>query len=417
MISVQDALHQILAESKQLPPAKIRLTNCTGLVLAEDTIVGCDSPPFDKAMMDGFAVMSSADAIQHGHAESAARCSNSKLPLRIVETITAGTVPSCVVDATTAARIMTGAPLPAGADCVIPVERAVVEQDQPDQVCVSVKDLIAEKHVLRRGALAVEGDPLLGRGVTLQAQHIAALAEFGMAHVPCVPQPKVAVLATGDELLDVSEPLVRGKIRNSNEPMLLSQIQRAGSVGYGLGIAADNVDSLVEKIGQGLSCDALLLSGGVSAGTLDLVPQVLTQLGVCEIFHKVAMKPGKPLWFGQLSTGDHKCLIFGLPGNPVSSMVCFEVFVRPALQKLAGFQSEESVKQTATLQTDVQLKGDRITYFPATFQQSERGLQATALPWAGSADLRTTAFAEGLVILDPVQGPFVAGTSVSCLLW
>lgn len=414
MISVEEALHKILAEAVQLPPVETSLQNCTGLVLAQATKVGCDSPPFDKAMMDGFAVSSLAALPTR---PSIADQPNGQIRLQVVETITAGTVPTCVIDAMTSARIMTGAPMPAGADCVIPIERVSFDSDRADYVTVAVEDLISEKHVLRRGAIAVEGDPLLNGAVSLQAQQIAALAEFGMAKVACVPRPKVAVLATGDELLDVSEPLTPGHIRNSNEPMLLSQIERTGGIGYGLGIAADNVAALEAKIGQGLTCDVLLLSGGVSAGMLDLVPQVLVQLGVCEVFHKIAMKPGKPLWFGQLVTQHRKCLVFGLPGNPVSSMVCYEVFVRPALRQLAGLSSEAKPKQVATLRADVRIKGDRVTYFPATFQQTDGGLAATALPWAGSADLRTTASAEGLVILDPAVGPFDAGSKVECLLW
>ncbi|MEP3477876.1 MAG: gephyrin-like molybdotransferase Glp [Fuerstiella sp.] len=416
MISVDEAVHKILTESVQLPAVKTSLRNCTGLILAENTRVGCDSPPFDKAMMDGFAVSSQAAGTLESNS-SIDESANSKIHLKVIETITAGIVPQCMVDSSTASRIMTGAPMPAGADCVIPIERVDFDSSTPTDVGVSLQDLIAEKHVLRRGVIAVEGDPLMSSGVTLQAQHIAALAEFGMAEVPCVPQPKVAVLATGDELVDVSEPLTPGRIRNSNEPMLLAQLERAGSIGYGLGIAEDQLETLKAKVSQGLSCDVLLLSGGVSAGMLDLVPQVLTELGVCEVFHKVAMKPGKPLWFGQLKVGDRKCLVFGLPGNPVSSMVCFEVFVRPALQKLAGIFIADSSLPFATLQTDIAVKGDRVTYFPATFQTTDLGLMATALPWAGSADLRTTAAAEGLVILDPKQGPFVAGSSVECMLW
>lgn len=411
MISVDEALQKILAESAQLPSVETSLRNCTGLVLAQNTSVGCDSPPFDKAMMDGFAVLSQRGGLPNPEA------ADSKISLQVVEIITAGTVPTCVIDAATASRIMTGAPMPVGADCVIPIERVDFDPDKPDEVGICADDLISERHVLRRGAIAVDGDPLMNCGVTLQAQHIAALAEFGMAEIVCVPRPKVAVLATGDELLDVSEPLTPGRIRNSNEPMLLSQIERAGCHGFGLGIATDDVDSLEARIGQGLSHDVLLLSGGVSAGMLDLVPQVLSQLGVCQVFHKVAMKPGKPLWFGQLVVGERKCLVFGLPGNPVSSMVCFEVFVRPALRKLAGLRTETKATQTATLQADIRVKGDRITYFPATFQRTGRELFATALSWAGSADLRSTAFAEGLVILDPAAGPHVAGSEVECLLW
>lgn len=412
MISVDEACQKIRDAAGVLPSLDVDLNACTGLVLADDAFVSCDSPPFDKAMMDGFAVSSSATSEKAGQASA----KNGRVRLRVVETITAGTVPSRVIDHVTAARIMTGAPMPKGADCVVPIERVSVAENVDDEVVISTADLTCEKHVLRSGAIAVVGEALLSAGTRLQAQHVAALAEFGMAKVPCVPCPRVAVLATGDELLDVAEPLSPGRIRNSNEPMLLSQVARAGCKGTGLGIAADEIEALEAKIRSGLSHDVLLLSGGVSAGMLDLVPQVFQKLGVIEIFHKIAMKPGKPLWFGRFERDGHSCLVFGLPGNPVSSMVCFEVFVRPALRKLAGRSAEQRCRM-ATLEQEAVVKGDRVTYFPATFRQTQDGLMATALPWAGSADLRTTAAATGLLILEPEQSQYSPGDQVPCLLW
>lgn len=415
MISVEEALQKILQTATGLPPINAKLRDCTGLVLAQDTLVGCDSPPFDKSMMDGFALSSKA-ASPSTDAQSGSN-SSQQLQLTIVETITAGTVPRRVVDSTSTSRIMTGAPMPEGADCVVPIERATWAESRPDVVQISASDVISEKHVLRKGSIAVEGDPLLSSGTQLQAQHVAALAEFGMAEVPCCPRPKVAVLATGDELLDVSEALTPGRIRNSNEPMLQSQVIRADCTGTGLGIAVDDFEALESKVKQGLAHDVLLLSGGVSAGMLDLVPQVFQKLGVTKIFHKIAMKPGKPLWFGQVQHNGHTCLVFGLPGNPVSSMVCFEVFVRPALRKIAGLQQADHLKKTAVLRSEALMKGDRITYFPATLHDTPTGLEATPLPWAGSADLRTTASANGLIVLRPGNHTYCAGTQVDCLAW
>lgn len=411
MISVADAIQRIANSTRRLPTLRLPLADCTGLVLAEPAKAGCDSPPFDKAMMDGFAVQT---PVTDGSSSDGAT-SDEAMMFAVTETITAGTVPQKALRAGLAARIMTGAPMPVGGNCVIPIERVTLHSD--DRVQISAADVIPEKHVLRQASIAQQGDELFPEGTLLEAQHIAALAEFGNSQVPCVPRPRVAVLATGDELVDVSQPLQPGLIRNSNEPMLMSQVQRAGCDGKGLGIARDSLNDLKSKISEGLQHDVLLLSGGVSAGSLDLVPQVLNSLGVNQVFHKVAVKPGKPIWFGQLDTADRRCLVFGLPGNPVSSMVCFEVFVRPALAKLAGRTPEARRLQKAELLNDVHAKGDRVIYFPAVIRHDGDHCQAEPLPWAGSADLRTTARATGLMVLDPALGPFPQGSAVDCLLW
>lgn len=184
----------------------------------------------------------------------------------------------------------------------------------------------------------------MANGTQLQPQQIAALAEFGEACVPVFRQPTVAVLATGDELIPFNEPLRLGAIRNSNEPMLAAQAATCNAIPVSLGVARDNIEELSLRIQQGLQHDVLLLSGGVSAGTLDLVPQQLATVGVEQIFHGVNMKPGKPLWFGIRRMESRTTLVFGLPGNPVSSLVCFELFVRPCLVKFrASFIIRNSV--------------------------------------------------------------------------
>ena len=404
MLSVDDALELMLNAAVELPVQQVALPDCLNTVLAQSLATPHDSPPFDKSMMDGFAV------------NSASYDSDLSL-LDVTETITAGTVPTIPVEAGTAARIMTGAPLPPNADCVVPIERTQFDESTPSEVGIDAEFVGPERHVLRQGASATSGTELLAAGTWLKPQHIAVLAEFGISHVPVIRRPAVAVLATGDELIPAEQELTPGHIRNSNQPMLESQIRRALADPVILGIARDNREELDQSIQKGLQHDVLLLTGGVSAGTLDLVPSALADAGVEQVFHKVRMKPGKPLWFGQRQHSGHTCLVVGLPGNPVSSMICFEVFVRPMLEVLSGRQPHASRMQTATLTQDIAIRGDRLTYFPSTLQRTATGINATPVAWGGSADLRSTALANGACCLEPIPEGYSKGQTVSVLCW
>jgi len=406
MLTVQDALQKMLDQAGVMSSVRRSLADSSASVLAETLVTPHDSPPFDKSMMDGFVVKS--EVVHQSGQER----------LTVLETITAGTLPAQSPGAGTACRIMTGAPLPAGTDCVVPIERTTFDEQQPGEVTIAAEYIHAEQHVLRQGASATAGSPLLDSGTQLQAQHIAVLAEFGITSVPVFRTPGVAVLATGDELIAASEPLTPGRIRNSNEPMLVAQIQRAGANAVPLGIARDNVPDLSAKIASGLQQDVLLLSGGVSAGTLDLVPSQLQSAGVREVFHKIRMKPGKPLWFGILETNDHRCLVVGLPGNPVSSMVCFEVFVRPMLDQMSGRSAVTAARRMeARLTEDISIRGDRPTYFPSRIERTDDGVTTSPVKWGGSADLRSTAQANGVSCLDPIPEGYRAGQLVPVLCW
>lgn len=404
MLTVDEALSRILATVVPGSAETIALHDCTQLTLAEDLKTPHDSPPFDKAMMDGFAV-------------SAEHFGTGPQTLDVVETITAGTVPTVALGPGTAARIMTGAPVPPGADCVVPIEKTEFNEGNPVTVRISGDDVSAERHVLRQGHITKAGEDLMSAGVTLQAQQIAVLAEFGLHQLSVRKRPSVAVLATGDELLPIDQPLTPGHIRNSNEPMLVSQVERAGGMPVALGVAKDTRESLGPLISQGLECDILLLSGGVSAGTLDLVPSELKSAGVEQVFHKVQMKPGKPLWFGKRTVDGRHTYVFGLPGNPVSSMVCFELFVRTAMRAISGCTNPAPPIVEATLTDNVAIRGNRETWFPCRLAQSADKLQATTVPWGGSADLRATAEANGMCRLIPREEGFAAGDRVSALFW
>jgi molybdopterin molybdotransferase len=345
-------------------------------------------------MMDGYAVRS-------------ADLPDGRATLTVVEEITAGRTPTRALQPGEAARIMTGAPIPANADAVVMIERTkmldrrVVIEDKPPR---------PEQNVFRRGREMREGEIAIATGSVLRPQEFGVLATLGRSSVRAIPAPRVAILATGDELV---EPELRpgpGQIRNSNGPMLLAQVARAGGVPRYLGIARDTLDSLKVLIHEGLQADVLLLSGGVSAGKLDLVPGVLQEAGVVAHFHKVEMKPGKPVFFGMRGS----TLVFGLPGNPVSSFVCFELFVRLALRKLRGYADAGPSYVRAILTESFPYRTDRPTFHPALLTLTD-GFRVHATPWFGSPDLRGLLRANALLVLPAGDQPNAAGQLCSVL--
>jgi molybdopterin molybdotransferase len=347
MLSVEKARATILANCQPSPPKNIPPE--LGLILAEEIRSDADSPPFDKAMMDGYAI-------------AAADLSASEGLFEVVDEIHAGETPRSAVSRGLAARIMTGAPMPAGADAVVMVERA--RDAALNQVSLDVREVRPGTNVLRQGTEMRRGEVVLTPGTILGPQELGLLASVGRAAAKIYPRPTVAVLATGDELVPAGQTLGPGQIRNSNGPMLVAQVARTGAVAHELGIAADRLDSLTSLIQEGLKKDVIILSGGVSAGKRDLVPEVLQQCGVVAHFHKVHMRPGKPLFFG-VREGT---LVFGLPGNPVSSFVCFELFVRLAIMRMMGYQDDASRRTLARLDGPFDHDNERPTFFPATIE-------------------------------------------------
>jgi molybdopterin molybdotransferase len=306
---------------------------------------------------------------------------------------------------------MTGAPLPAGADAVVMIEHTQ-ELDGGGRVRILRRGVKPGENVMLQGTAMRCGDVVLRRGHELRPMELGLLAEIGAAEIAVYARPRVAVLATGDELVDYRERPGPSQIRNSNGPMLLAMADRAGAWPVELGVARDDEGHLRRLITAGLECDVLVLSGGVSAGVLDLTPRVLEQLGVKQVFHKVNLKPGKPLWFGISRNDGGQCLVFGLPGNPVSSLVCFELFVRPALERLAGFTSTDARLRRAVLTEDFSHRGDRWTYYPARFTQDGAEGRVTPLAWKGSADLRTLVDANAYAVFPPGESSFAAGEPI-----
>lgn len=403
MLSVAEALDLIVREVSQLSPVSCALSDAFGLTLHNDVTCSDDSPPFDKALMDGYAVV--ASDIRPG------------CELTVIDEVTAGRVPSRPVAPGQATRIMTGAPLPDGADAVVRVELTELLEGDPQRVRINSEAAKPEQDLIRRGTNKRAGDLVVPAGRTLRAQEVAALAEMGQHTLSVVPRPNIAVLATGDELVSVEEPIGPGQIRNSNESMLVAQIRAAGGNPVPLGIARDNRDDLREHIERGLQNDILLLSGGVSAGKLDLVPSELERAGVRQVFHKVRVKPGKPVWFGVLSTGDRSCSVFGLPGNPVSSMVCFELFVRTAMRQMNGLATATPPSVSARLAHSHSHKDDRETYFPAAIDWTQDGPVVSLMKWHGSSDLQSTVNASAMAVFPAESRDYAANDVVDVVLW
>jgi molybdopterin molybdotransferase len=402
MLNVPEAQRIVLEQVRPLPAQTIPLSPAAlGLVLADDVASDLDMPPFDKALMDGYALRA-ADAAEPG------------TTLAIIEEVTAGQVPTRPVQPGQATRIMTGAQVPQGADAVVMVERTTQLDEGRVRIDVAMKP---EANLLRRGREMRRGETILRAGARLRPQEFGLLAMVGRTTATMQPRPDVGVLPTGDEIVDSGHTPGPGQIRNSNGPMLMAQVARAGAAPRWLGIARDTLDSMRGLVSEGLRCDALILSGGVSAGKLDLVPGVLGDLGVRTYFHKVAMKPGKPMLFGVKEHGPDRppTYVFGLPGNPVSSLVCFELFVRPALRRMMALPPGPRLIEAA-LAEDFPYRTDRTTYHPARLDLTPQGWSARVVPWFGSPDLRGVASSNAFVVLPEGDHRHRAGDRLSVLV-
>jgi molybdopterin molybdotransferase len=429
MLTVAEAIAAILAEARSLAPVPVPLDEALGLVLAEDAFADLDSPPFDKALMDGYAVRS-AD-VHEGRAK-----------LHVIEEVLAGQVSHLRISAGEAIRIMTGAPIPAGADAVVPIEHTrLIQNVNRAEVAIETSPVQPGRNRLLRGASIRLGECVLPAGRKLRPQELGCLAELGKSHIKAAPRPSVAVLATGDELVSVGQTPGPGQIRNSNETMLVAQLQEMGAIPNPLGIARDDPTELKEKISLGLQHDVVLLSGGVSAGKVDFVPAALAELGVRQVFHKVRMKPGQPIWFGVFdrnlshnlcgnvaahhsplttrspSPPPPRSYVFGLPGNPVSSMVCCELFARTAIRRLMGIQPAEPAPLQARLACEHKNHGNRPTYHPARLEWTVSEAVVAPVPWIGSADLSATTRANAMALFPEGDRTYPEGTIVNVFPW
>ena len=396
MIDIDDALGLVLDECQPLPKCRYGLQDLAGHRLVEELFSDVNSPPFDKAMMDGYAIQ-------------AADIHAGRRNLEVVDEITAGRHFSGTVQSGQAVQIMTGAPNPVGADCVV-----MVEQTTRTNNGVEIQaDVKAGQNILRLGTAMKAGQVIMKPHHRIRPEDIGLLAEAGVTQAQVTPKPTLSVIATGDELVPVTSRPGDNQIRNSNGPMLAALAQPFCKKVSDLGIGPDSEQALTQVVGEGLKSDVLVLSGGVSAGVADLVPGVLGAVGVRAVFHKVRIKPGKPIWFGVWeSSNDRKTLVFGLPGNPVSSMVCFNVFVRPALLKLAGLESQVIDRHGKLLKDHHQRTG-RTTYWPVQIKETPTGCYLDPLDWKGSADLVTLTHANGFAIFPGERSHFLKDETLS----
>ncbi len=389
MISVDEALEKILERIDVLEAEESPILGCLGQVLAEDVSSPINIPPRDNSAMDGYAVRS---------ADTRGASPKSPRLLRVIETVTAGATPRREVKAGTATRIMTGAPIPKGADSVVKFENT----DEPERQGTPQKIGILTEvepglEVRRAGEDISAGSLVLKKGTVIRPAEVGILASLGRSKVMVIRRPVVAILATGDELVDVTQALPQGKIYNSNSYSLAALVLRYGGIPMMLGIAPDSDDSLVTKLRLGQNADMVLTSGGVSLGDYDRVREVLAKEGEI-IFWRVREKPGKPLTFGVLK-GGRNIPFFGLAGNPVSAMVNFELFARPAVLKMMGKQKLAKPIVEAVVEEAIENTDGRRVFTRAIVEKRGGKYFARLTGPQGSGILTSMALANGLVII------------------
>ena len=402
LLSVEQVLTHVLARVSVLPAERVHVAHALDRILAEDVNAPFPVPSFANSAMDGYAVRAG---------DVAGATPETPVFLTPVEDIPAGRMAIRSVGVGEAARIMTGAPLPPGADAVVPVEytddrwRAESVTPLPARVAI-YRPVAPGENVRPVGEDIQAGQTVLRAGVRLRPQDIGVLVSLGVAQVAVHRQPKVAILATGDELVDVDQPLAPGQIHNSNSYMLAGLVQQCGGVPFRLPVARDTLADVRARFEEALALepDFILSSAGVSVGTHDVVRTVVEQLGQVDIW-RVNVKPGKPLAFGRVE----QVPFFGLPGNPVSAMVTFDLFVRPALLKASGADPLDVPLAQAVLEEDLTLDGRR-TYLRVVLQERDGVLVARTTGTQSSGALMSMVLADGLLIIPEGHTYVTAGS-------
>ncbi|WP_020676723.1 gephyrin-like molybdotransferase Glp [Geopsychrobacter electrodiphilus] len=390
--SFESARALILEKVSILPAESIPLVEAGGRILSSALSALCDLPSWDNSAMDGFAVRSQD-------------CGTDQ-PLRIDGYIPAGASAEGIqVKPGTAVRIMTGAPVPMGCDTIVPVEET---QENGDQVFIKGAVQVGD-HIRKRGEDVKQGEEVLAAGSILLPAGINILAAFGYSQVAVIRRPRVAILSTGDELVEPGDPLGPGQIINSNAYSLAAAIREVGAEPLLLGIARDDHESLKEKLTAGLKADVLITTAGVSMGDRDLVCEVLQELKVERLFWKIDIKPGRPTAFS-FKDGTP---VFSLPGNPVSSMVTFEEFVRPALLKMMGHSRLIKPYVKARLKENFSKKPGRVQFLRVRVVDTGEHLLASSSGDQNTGILSTMLRANGIAVLPAERGRFEAGEELS----
>ena len=395
-MSADDALARILSGVPALPAVSVPLLDALGLVLAEDVSADRDVPPFRNSAMDGYAVR--ADDVARAPAQ-----------LRVVGEIAAGGFPDRAIGRGEAMRIMTGAPMPDGADTVVRVEDTDNRSDVVTIRAATPKGL----SVRQAGEDLRKGETILTSGTVVRAAEIGLLASVGKAMVRVFKRARVAVLSTGDEIVDVDAPIARGQIRDANRYSLASAIRAAGAEPWVRGIVRDTPDALRAALREAMSADVIVTSGGVSVGDHDHLKPVLSELGSID-FWAIAIRPGRPLAFGELRDGERRVPIFGLPGNTVSSLLTFELFVRPALLRMQGRRNVTRPRARARLLEPVD-KIKSLRFFARGIYDADAGTVTTTGP-QGSGILRSMSLANCLIDLAEGRDRYEAGETVDLIL-
>ena len=396
LMSADDALARILAGVPTLPAVETPLLEALGLVLADDIAADRDVPSFRNSAMDGYAVRGEDVA-------------SAPVELRVVGEVAAGGFPDRAVAPGEAMRIMTGAPMPDGADTVVRVE----DTDNASDVVTIAAATPKGMAVRNAGEDLRAGERILSAGTVLRPAEIGLLASVGRARVLVRKRPRVAVFSTGDEIVDLDAPLERGQIRDSNRYTLASAIRATGAEPQVFGIVRDSPDALRAALREASAADAIVTSGGVSVGDHDHMKPVLSELGTID-FWAIAIRPGRPLAFGEIKDGGRRVPIFGLPGNTVSALVTFELFVRPALLRMQGRANVSRPRAKARLLDPID-KPDFLRVFARGIHDAEAGTVRLTGP-QGSGILRSMSLANCLIDLPVGPSRIESGATVDVIL-
>jgi molybdopterin molybdotransferase len=395
LLSIEEALARVLAHVRPLPAESVPVASAAGRVLAEDACAAVDLPPFPSSAMDGFAL----------------RAADTPGTLPVTDRIAAGRPAVRPLAAGETMEIATGGVVPEGADAVVPVE-CVVQHDNSGEAQIDVSDRVdVGSNVRPRGGDLAMGDVVVSGGSILAPAQVGALAAAGLAEVSCAGRPRVAVLSTGTELRRPGEPLGPGQIYESNGVMLASAVESAGGVVRTLASAVDDEAAHRSALERGLEGDVLVTSGGVSVGPHDLVRRIEAELGVEEVFWRVAVKPGKPMSFAVRD----RTLVFGLPGNPVSSLVCFELFVRPAILALQGAREPGPTYSLGELAAAVRRNAERDELVRARALTHDDRVLLEPLRGQESHMIARAAGANALVLAPRGEGELSVGSAARYL--
>ncbi|HBN10200.1 MAG TPA: molybdopterin molybdenumtransferase MoeA [Cyanobacteria bacterium UBA8530] len=391
MITVEEAKGIIFDRTRRLDPISSSLEEALGLVLAEDIHSDQDLPPFDNSAMDGFAVRS-------GDIEN---------PLLVIGELAAGSLFEGEIKTGEALRIMTGAMLPPGADAVLKFE----DSETRDGRVKALVSLRQGENVRRKGEDIKKGMKVLPEGLILRPAQLGVLASLGITKISVFPRPRVGILSTGDEVIAPGQPIMPGQIRDSNSTILAALVREAGGIPVLLGIAPDRREEIEKKFEEAKDFEAFITSGGVSMGDFDYVGETAKKRGKI-FFDQVAQQPGKPFTFGEVNEKP----FFGLPGNPVSTMVTFTLYLRPALRKMMGYEELEAPRCLVRIEEDIEKRKKRRQFLRAVREKNSSGeILARLTGPQGSGILRSMAIADSLLIVPEGEGSFEKGTLLEAI--